>query len=266
EFLSIGIRATILDVPAVIPQSISAATSPPISCSLVAIYTVVVAHAIIVVVVAPAILLQFLTIFAVAIIAQKKKKEKKRKRLKPTATPHPAQARKDYCRPYLSVSPLLPIVQPRRQPCSSIAPIVAYLAPRLLPLGHNNHSHSHCWSLPMPTSLPPLPLLQASSAVVVALCLSSPTPPSRSICRRQHHPTVTNHLYRQCKDRNKGISRCLAPKATVVTYATATIFLFPFSHSKHCCMHDATNLYRNDLSLSSLSQHCSFVTIVLFLS
>ncbi|RZS12148.1 hypothetical protein BHM03_00043550, partial [Ensete ventricosum] len=49
--------------------------------------------------------------------------------------------------------------------------------------------------------------------------------------------------------------------------ATATTSLFPFSRSEHRCLHDAASLYRNKLSLPSLSQRYSFpVVVALFLS
>ncbi|RWW58644.1 hypothetical protein BHE74_00034472 [Ensete ventricosum] len=81
------------------------------------------------------------------------------------------------------------------------------------------------------------------------------------------HPAAADHLCRQHKDCSKGISRCSTPKATIVTSADTTISLFPFSRSEHRCLHDAANLYRNNLSLPSLSQRCSFpVAVVLFLS
>ncbi|RWW40310.1 hypothetical protein BHE74_00054280, partial [Ensete ventricosum] len=45
------------------------------------------------------------------------------------------------------------------------------------------------------------------------------------------------------------------------------ISLFPFSCSEHHCLHEASSLYHNDLSLPSLSQCYSFpIAVVLFLS
>ncbi|RWW66926.1 hypothetical protein BHE74_00025673 [Ensete ventricosum] len=45
-----------------------------------------------------------------------------------------------------------------------------------------------------------------------------------------------------------------SPSSTTVDFAVATISLFPFSRSEHCCLHDAASLYRSNLSLPSLSQ------------
>ncbi|RWW40446.1 hypothetical protein BHE74_00054142 [Ensete ventricosum] len=78
------------------------------------------------------------------------------------------------------------------------------------------------------------------------------------------HPAAVDHLCRQRKDYNEGISHCLTPEATVTAFATATTSLFPFSRSEHRCLHDAASLYRNNLSLPSLSQRCSFPVVVAF--
>ncbi|RWV89733.1 hypothetical protein GW17_00048108 [Ensete ventricosum] len=63
-----------------------------------------------------------------------------------------------------------------------------------------------------------------------------------------------------------------APTTTAIYPSGASsllldISLFPFSCSEHHCLHEASSLYHNDLSLPSLSQCYSFpIAVVLFLS